>query len=62
MKPTQIERDAMEHLSQLVLKSMRSKPTLRVLSRLQDKGWIDFDPMAGEAALTEDGRVALNQQ
>lgn len=52
---TQLERDAMNDLSTLAKKSMRSKPTLRILSRLQDKGWIKFDPFAGIAVITDAG-------
>jgi len=50
---------AMENLSKLVSNAVRSKTILKTLTKLQDKGMITFDPMAGEAALTEDGRRAL---
>lgn len=56
---TQLERDAMENLLTVAKKAMRSKPTLRVLSRLQDKGWIEFNPFEGEATITDKGRAAL---
>jgi len=32
---------------------------LRILSRLQEKGLIDFDPFIGKASLTEAGTAAL---
>lgn len=59
---TQMERDAMGNLSDFARKSMRSKPILRVLGKLQDKGWIEFDPFAGEAKITDAGRKALERQ
>lgn len=59
---TQLERDAMSDLSTFAKKAMRSKPTLRVLSRLMDKGWIDFSPFEGTASITEAGKKALERR
>lgn len=58
---TQLERDAMDNLAECARKAMRSKPTLRVLGKLQDKGWIEFDPFAGTASMTEAGKKALER-
>lgn len=57
---TKEEEHAMQNLSRLAPNCMKSKTILRTLTRLADKGWIEFDPLSGEAALTEDGRKALN--
>lgn len=42
-----------------VAKVMKSKSTLRLLSKLQDKGMIEFDPFARTAKLTAVGRRHL---
>lgn len=55
MKLTQKEREVLNNLQGAVAKSMRSKPTLRVLSSLLGKGMIEWDPFAGTAKLTEAG-------
>lgn len=57
---TKEEEYAMQNLSRLAPNCMRSKIVLKTLSKLADKGWIDFDPMAGEAAITEEGRKELD--
>lgn len=51
--------DVMLHLSEFVAKAMKSKRTLRILSDLADKKFIEFDPFAGTATLTPAGQVAL---
>jgi hypothetical protein len=59
-KLTLKERFALEHLQEFAQKAMRSKPVLRTMSALQDKGMIEFDPFAGEAKLTAAGEQHLN--
>jgi len=44
------------------LKSMRSKPTLRILSSLMAKGLIEYDPFAGTAKHTESGLAVISGQ
>lgn len=55
-KLSKAEQEAMADLDGAALKAMRSKPTLRILSSLQDKGLIEFDPFAGTARPTDAGR------
>ena len=57
---TQKERDTMRDLDAAAAKAMRSKPTLRVLTSLLDKGMIEFDPFAGTAKLTAAGEQHLH--
>lgn len=59
MKLTAEEIDVMRHLSESAGKAMRSKRMLRILSNLQDKGAIVYDPFAGHAELTDAGGAAL---
>lgn len=59
-KLTQKEREVLSDLQTAMAKSMRSKPTLKVLSSLLDKGMIEWDPLAGTAKLTEAGEQHLN--
>ena len=40
-------------------KGMKSKRTLKVLSNLQARGFIEYDPFAGTAKLTDEGAAAL---
>ena len=54
------ELDVCRNLSESASKGMRSKRMLRLLSKLQDKGLIDYDPFGGTAALTEVGAAALS--
>ncbi len=60
MSVTKQDIDDLQHLSKLAPMSMRSHTVLRRLSSLEERGLITFDPFAGEAALTEDGRQALS--
>lgn len=62
VEATQMERDAMGDIQSLARKAMRSKPILRILSRLQEKGWIEFDPFAGTASVTETGKKAAERR
>jgi len=55
MNITKAERDVLNDLQAAAMRSMRSKPTLRVLSGLADKGLIEFDPFSGTAKLTTEG-------
>jgi hypothetical protein len=50
------ERDAMNHLEDYAQRAFRSKRVLRILSRLNEQGFIEFDPFVGRAELTESGR------
>lgn len=61
MKLTAEEIDVCGHLSESAGKAMRSKRMLRILSDLQNKGAIVFDPFAGHAELTDAGGAALPQ-
>lgn len=56
---TQQERLALAELDDLALRSMRSKPVLKLLSKLQEKGAIEFDPFAGSATITAAGQAAI---
>lgn len=56
---TQKERDVMHNLQTTAAKAMRSKSTLRVLSSLQAKEMIEWDPFSGFAKLTEAGAQHL---
>lgn len=58
-KLTQLERDALENLSALAQKAMRSKTTLRILGKLQEKGLIEFYPFEGKAFITGVGHAAI---
>jgi hypothetical protein len=58
-KLTQKERETLDNLQSAMAKAMKSKPTLRVLSSLQAKGMIDWDPFAGTAKITETGQQHL---
>jgi hypothetical protein len=53
---TEAELDALRNLQEYANKAMRSKPTLRLLTKLQDKGMIEFDPFGGSTRLTDLGR------
>lgn len=53
------ELDVCRNLSCSADRAFRSKRMLRILSRLQEKGLIDFDPFVGKANLTEAGTAAL---
>lgn len=59
-KLTQVERAALGDLETLAMKCMRSKTILGVLSKLQDRGLIEFDPMGGTAKITDAGKTALS--
>src|SRR5690348_7626739 len=61
MKITKDERDLMGHIERVALKPIhfRSKMNLRVLSNLQKKGLITFDPFEPCASLTDLGRAVL---
>lgn len=59
MALTKAERDAMANLAELAGKAMRSKPTLKLLGRMQDKGLIEFHPFEGRAHITGVGHAAL---
>lgn len=58
-KLTRAELEIMMNLKERAKNSMRSKPTLRLLSKLADKGMIEFDPFAGTASITEAGREKM---
>ena len=58
-KLTQKEREVLCDLQSAMRKAFRSKPTLRVLSKLLAKGLIEWDPMAGTGKLTEAGEQHL---
>jgi hypothetical protein len=51
--------DAMRNLSESAAKAMKSKRMLRILSGLDEAGFIDFDPFAGTASLTPVGDAVL---
>jgi hypothetical protein len=55
--PTKAEQEVLNDLQGAVRKAMRSKPTLRILTKLQDQGLIEFDPFAGTAEPTDAGRA-----
>lgn len=59
MKLTQTERDALADLAALAAKAMRSKPTLKLLGKMQDRGLIEFHPFEGKAFITGLGHKAL---
>lgn len=59
MKLTQAERDALANLPSLAAKAIRSKPTLKLLARMQEKGLIEFYPFEGKAHITGVGHAAL---
>ena len=50
---------ALENLSSLVQNAMRSKTILKVISSLQDRGLVAYDPFRATATLTDAGRAAL---
>lgn len=56
---TQAERDAMDDLYDSAQRAFKSKPMLKTLSRLQERGLITFDPFVGQARLTNAGRAAI---
>ena len=49
----------MTNLNETCRKSFKSKPTLRILCALADKGLITFDPFTQTATLTEAGHKHL---
>ncbi len=53
------ELDVCRNLSDSADRAFKSKRMLRILSRLQEKGLIDFDPFVGKANLTEAGTAAI---
>lgn len=54
------EMDVCRNLQCSVDRAFKSKRMLRILSRLYEDGFIDgFDPFAGKAALSGEGRKAL---
>lgn len=59
MKLTQAEKDALANLPELASKAMRSKPTLKLLGKMQDKGLIEFHPFEGKAFATGIGLAAF---
>lgn len=59
MKLTQAERDALTNLLSLAAKAMRSKPTLKLLGKMQDRGLIEFHPFEGVAHITGLGHKLL---
>lgn len=58
-KLSQAERDAMANLIELAQKAMRSKPTLKLLGQMQERGLIEFHPFEGKASITGVGHAAL---
>lgn len=58
-KLTQKEREVLCDLQTAMAKAFRSKPTLRVLSGLLEKGMIEWDALAGTGKLTEAGEQHL---
>ncbi len=55
------EIDVCRNLEESAAKGMKSKRVLRILSGLQDKGLIEYDPFGGTASLTAAGSLALAQ-
>ena len=53
------EIDVCRNLSDSADRAFCSKRMLRILSKLQEKGMIEFDPFAGKASLTKAGAAAL---
>lgn len=58
-KLTKKEVEVLENLQTAMAKAFRSKPTLKVLSGLLDKGMIEWDPLAGTGKLTPSGEEHL---
>lgn len=56
---TKAERAAMNDLETLAMQSMRSKPVLRALAKLEAQGLIRLNPFEGTATITDAGRKAL---
>lgn len=56
---TQKERDALGNLPHLAAIAMRSKPTLKLLGKMQERGLIEFHPFEGKAFVTGLGHKAL---
>lgn len=56
---TQKERDTLRDLQGAMAKVFRSHSTLFLLSELQAKGMIEWDPLAGTAKLTPAGEQHL---
>jgi hypothetical protein len=56
------ELDVCRNLEASAAKGMKSKRMLRILSGLQGKGLIEYDPFAGAAALTAAGTLALTSK
>lgn len=53
------EIDVCRNLSESAAKCMRSKRMLRILTALQCKGFIEFDPFSCTATTTDTGREAM---
>lgn len=60
MELTQGERDALANLATLAAKAMRSKPALKILGKMAEKGLIEFNPFDGVAKITRAGHDALD--
>jgi hypothetical protein len=58
-KLTKVEYAALADLESVALQAMRSKPTLNTLSKLEDRGLIQFNPFEGTATMTERGLAAM---
>lgn len=54
------ERSALNNLGYLATIAMRSKSTLKLLGKMQEKGLIEFHPFEGKAFITGAGHKALN--
>jgi len=54
------EIDVYRNLEESASKAMRSKRMLRILSNLQDRGIIEYDPFGASAKLTDAGTAAMD--
>jgi len=62
MKLTKAERAILDDLPAAAAKAFKSKPTLALLSGLDHKGVISFDPFASTAILTPLGEQVKAEQ
>lgn len=59
MTVTKAEREVLKDVNAAARKAFKSKPTLKLLGALSDKGLISFDPFTQTASLTEAGHAAV---
>ena len=56
---SQKDRDAMMNLTDYGERSFKSKPVLRTMQSLYERGLIEFDPFAAKAVATPAGILAM---